>query len=195
MALLSSTVSYGDMKARLVASAKDEDITAFSAVDKLLGYDSGRLSVNSRLDLAMQDADLEPLIVQVRSSSLANCPCSFYRLVLCERVSFWWERVDEPTPVTVDVWNRPGGARWGVMDGCTVGGDLFHLLVVALLLLCRNNRSRAILSCWRSVQSGNTFIMLPLLIICTTNVTPLASILFKSQDRFPAGFHIPPVLP
>jgi replication factor C subunit 1 len=68
MALLSSTVSYGDMKARLVASAKDEDITAFSAVDKLLGYDSGRLSVNSRLDLAMQDADLEPLIVQVRSS-------------------------------------------------------------------------------------------------------------------------------
>jgi replication factor C subunit 1 len=67
MALLSSTVSYGDMKARLVASAKDDDITAFSAVDKLLGY-SGRLSVNSRLDLAMQDADLEPLIVQVRSS-------------------------------------------------------------------------------------------------------------------------------
>lgn len=66
MALLSSTVSYGAMKARLTASAKDEDITAFSAVDKLLGFEGGRLSINARLDLAMQDADLEPLIVQVR---------------------------------------------------------------------------------------------------------------------------------
>ncbi|GAQ91039.1 Putative replication factor C subunit [Klebsormidium nitens] len=64
MALLSSTVSYGAMKARLTASAKDEDVTAFSAVDKLLGFEGGRLSINARLDLAMQDADLEPLIVQ-----------------------------------------------------------------------------------------------------------------------------------
>lgn len=136
MALLSSTVSYGDMKARLVASAKDEDITAFSAVDKLLGYDSGRLSVNSRLDLAMQDADLEPLIVQVRRSCCwptvrALFKSSFRR----ERASFCWERVDGSTPVMVDVWNQPGGARWCVVYDCTVGGDLPHLLVVALLFL------------------------------------------------------------
>lgn len=71
MAVLSSSVSYGDMKARLVASAKDEDITAFSAVDKLMGFDGGRLHINARLDLAMQDADLEPLIVQARDGVLS----------------------------------------------------------------------------------------------------------------------------
>lgn len=64
MSLSSSILKYGDIKARLQGSKKDEDVTPFTAVDKLLGYEGGRLRMDERMDLCMSDPDLVPLLIQ-----------------------------------------------------------------------------------------------------------------------------------
>ncbi|GLJ22249.1 hypothetical protein SUGI_0418410 [Cryptomeria japonica] len=64
MSLSSSVLKYADMKARLQSNAKDEDVTPFTAVDKLLGYEGGRLRLDERMDFCMTDPDLIPLIIQ-----------------------------------------------------------------------------------------------------------------------------------
>jgi replication factor C subunit 1 len=64
MSLSSSILKYADIKARLQGSKKDEDITPFTAVDKLLGYEGGRLRMDERMDLSMSDPDLVPLLIQ-----------------------------------------------------------------------------------------------------------------------------------
>ncbi|KAI4372453.1 hypothetical protein MLD38_010681 [Melastoma candidum] len=57
-------IKYDDMKDRLVNSGKDEDISPFTAVDKLLGFNGGKLRMDERIDLSMSDPDLVPLIIQ-----------------------------------------------------------------------------------------------------------------------------------
>lgn len=64
MSLRSRSLKYSDVRTRLMASAKDEDVTPFSAVDKLLGFEGGRLRMDERIDAAMSDMDLVPLLVQ-----------------------------------------------------------------------------------------------------------------------------------
>eukprot|EP00897_Mesotaenium_endlicherianum_P009643 jgi/Mesen1/8707/ME000052S08136 len=64
MALSSRTLSYADLKARLNASAKDEDMKPMAALDKLLGMGAGRLRLDERIDAAMSDIDLIPLMLQ-----------------------------------------------------------------------------------------------------------------------------------
>ncbi|KAL3690417.1 hypothetical protein R1sor_016726 [Riccia sorocarpa] len=64
MSLRSSALSFGDVHARLVASAKDEAISPFSAAEKLLGFDGRNLRMDQRVDMHMADPDLVPLIVQ-----------------------------------------------------------------------------------------------------------------------------------
>ncbi|KAL2610583.1 hypothetical protein R1flu_029156 [Riccia fluitans] len=64
MSLRSSALSFGDVHARLVVSAKDEAITPFSAADKLLGFEGRNLRMDERVDMHMADADLVPLIVE-----------------------------------------------------------------------------------------------------------------------------------
>ncbi|CAM6042954.1 unnamed protein product [Sphagnum compactum] len=64
MSLRSPIVNYADMRTRLMMSAKDEDMSPFSAVDKLLGYEGGRLRMDDRMDAAMSDMDLVPLLIQ-----------------------------------------------------------------------------------------------------------------------------------
>ncbi|KAM0937089.1 putative DNA polymerase III, clamp loader complex, gamma/delta/delta subunit [Dioscorea sansibarensis] len=51
-------------KRRLLASAKDEDISPFTAVDKLFGFNGGELQMDERIDLCMSDPYLVPLIIQ-----------------------------------------------------------------------------------------------------------------------------------
>ena len=53
-----------DMKACWQSNAKDEDVTPFTAMDKLLGYEGGRLRLDERMDLCMSDPDRIPLILQ-----------------------------------------------------------------------------------------------------------------------------------
>lgn len=72
MSLRTRVVKFTDMKARLVSSAKDEDISPFNAVDKLMGFDGGRLRMDERLDASMSDLDLVPLLVQ--ENYINYCP-------------------------------------------------------------------------------------------------------------------------
>ncbi|KAG2259478.1 hypothetical protein Bca52824_078772 [Brassica carinata] len=64
MSLSMSVIKYDDIRQRLLSSAKDEDISPFTAVDKLFGYNGGKLRMDERIDLSMSDFDLVPLIVQ-----------------------------------------------------------------------------------------------------------------------------------
>nr|CAB3490082.1 unnamed protein product [Digitaria exilis] len=64
MSLSQSVVKYDDIRERLNSSAKDEDISPFTAVDKLFGFNGGRLRMDERIDYGMSDPDLVPLIVQ-----------------------------------------------------------------------------------------------------------------------------------
>ncbi|XP_056169280.1 replication factor C subunit 1 isoform X2 [Syzygium oleosum] len=64
MSLSMSVINYDDMKQRLLSSAKDEDISPFTAVDKLFGFNGGKLRMDERIDLSMSDPDLVPLLIQ-----------------------------------------------------------------------------------------------------------------------------------
>ncbi|KAF0895658.1 hypothetical protein E2562_014277 [Oryza meyeriana var. granulata] len=64
MSLSQSVVKYDDIRQRLSSSTKDEDISPFTAVDKLFGFNGGRLRMDERIDLSMSDPDLVPLIIQ-----------------------------------------------------------------------------------------------------------------------------------
>ncbi|KAJ8486594.1 hypothetical protein OPV22_019079 [Ensete ventricosum] len=64
MSISKSAINYDDVRQRLLSSAKDEDISPFTAVDKLFGFNGGKLRMDERIDLSMSDPDLVPLIVQ-----------------------------------------------------------------------------------------------------------------------------------
>ncbi|KAI3939095.1 hypothetical protein MKX01_001963 [Papaver californicum] len=64
MSLSMSVIQYDDVRQRLLSSAKDEDISPFTAVDKLFGFNGGKLRMDERVDLCMSDADLVPLLIQ-----------------------------------------------------------------------------------------------------------------------------------
>ncbi|KAG8501808.1 hypothetical protein CXB51_004680 [Gossypium anomalum] len=64
MSLSMSVINYNDIKQRLLSSSKDEDISPFTAVDKLFGFNGGKLRMDERIDLSMSDPDLVPLLVQ-----------------------------------------------------------------------------------------------------------------------------------
>ena len=61
--------------------SKDADMSPFEAGRKLLALDSAKLTLNDRIDLVFQDADLVPLLVQVHTYCILVCwlyttPCS-----------------------------------------------------------------------------------------------------------------------
>ncbi|KAM6558345.1 hypothetical protein CsatA_027584 [Cannabis sativa] len=64
MSLSMSVIKYDDVRQRLLMSAKDEDISPFTAVDKLFGFNSGKLRMDEKMDFSMSDPDLVPLIIQ-----------------------------------------------------------------------------------------------------------------------------------
>ncbi|KAK1288336.1 hypothetical protein QJS10_CPB19g01289 [Acorus calamus] len=64
MSLSLSVIKYDDIRGRLLSSSKDEDISPFTAVDKLFGYNGGKLRMDERIDLSMSDPDLVPLLIQ-----------------------------------------------------------------------------------------------------------------------------------
>ncbi|XP_057455870.1 replication factor C subunit 1 [Lotus japonicus] len=64
MSLSMSVINYDDIRKRLLNNAKDEDISPFTAVDKLFGFNAGRLRMDERIDLSMSDPDLVPLLIQ-----------------------------------------------------------------------------------------------------------------------------------
>ncbi len=68
--------------------SKDADMSPFEAGRKLLALDSAKLTLNDRIDLVFQDADLVPLLVQVLKRFTVLCLLSHHILRSCvERVS------------------------------------------------------------------------------------------------------------
>ncbi|KAL8501028.1 hypothetical protein ACS0TY_020559 [Phlomoides rotata] len=64
MSLSLSVIKFDDIKERLQSSSKDENISPFTAVDKLFGFNAGKLRMDERIDLSMSDPDLVPLLIQ-----------------------------------------------------------------------------------------------------------------------------------
>ncbi|KAG4980033.1 hypothetical protein JHK84_033609 [Glycine max] len=64
MSLSMSIINYDDIRQRFLTNAKDEDISPFTAVDKLFGFNAGKLKMDERINLSMSDPDLVPLIIQ-----------------------------------------------------------------------------------------------------------------------------------
>ncbi|KAL2346835.1 hypothetical protein Fmac_000835 [Flemingia macrophylla] len=64
MSLSMSVINYDDIRQRFLTNAKDEDISPFTAVDKLFGFNAGKLKMDERINLSMSDPDLVPLLVQ-----------------------------------------------------------------------------------------------------------------------------------
>ncbi|PON35674.1 Replication factor C subunit [Trema orientale] len=64
MSLSMSVIKFDDVRQRMLMSAKDEDISPFTAVEKLFGFNAGKLRMDERIDLSMSDLDLVPLIIQ-----------------------------------------------------------------------------------------------------------------------------------
>lgn len=52
-----------------MGGGKDADMSPFEAGRKLLSLESEKMSLNDRIDLVFQDADLVPLLIQV-----GHCP-------------------------------------------------------------------------------------------------------------------------
>ncbi|KAL2344013.1 hypothetical protein Fmac_005298 [Flemingia macrophylla] len=59
-----SVINYDDIRQRFLTNAKDEDISPFTFVDKLSGFNAGKLKMDERINLSMSDPDLVPLLVQ-----------------------------------------------------------------------------------------------------------------------------------
>ncbi|KAJ8750404.1 hypothetical protein K2173_014319 [Erythroxylum novogranatense] len=76
MSLSMSIIKYNDVRQRLLSSAKDEDISPFTAVDKLFGFGGGKLRMDERIDLSISDPDLVPLIVQENYINYRPCSVS-----------------------------------------------------------------------------------------------------------------------
>uniref|UniRef100_A0A6N2KQP9 Replication factor C subunit 1 n=1 Tax=Salix viminalis TaxID=40686 RepID=A0A6N2KQP9_SALVM len=78
MSLSMSVINYDDVRQRLQGSAKDEDISPFTAVDNMLlivifgfrlfGFSGGKLRMDERIGLSMSDPDLVPLLIQEADS-------------------------------------------------------------------------------------------------------------------------------
>ncbi|KAI9107657.1 hypothetical protein K1719_021320 [Acacia pycnantha] len=64
MSLSKSVINYDDIRQRLLSSSKDEDISPFTAVDKLFSFNAGKLKMDERISLGMSDPDLVPLLIQ-----------------------------------------------------------------------------------------------------------------------------------
>ncbi|CAH9089081.1 unnamed protein product [Cuscuta epithymum] len=64
LSLSKSVISYDDIRQRLQTSSKDEDMSPFTAVDKLFGFNGGKMKIDERISLCMSDPDLVPLIIQ-----------------------------------------------------------------------------------------------------------------------------------
>ncbi|OMO94457.1 hypothetical protein COLO4_16322 [Corchorus olitorius] len=92
MSLSMSVIQYDDIRRRLLSSSKDEDISPFTAVDKLFGFNGGKLRMDERIDLSMSDPDLVPLIIQenyinYRPSSSAKDDSGVKRMNLIARAA------------------------------------------------------------------------------------------------------------
>ncbi|CAL5211681.1 unnamed protein product [Lathyrus oleraceus] len=92
MGLSMSVINYDDIRQRLLTNAKDEDISPFTAVDKLFGFNAGKMKMDERINLSMSDPDLVPLLIQenyinYRPSSAGKDDNGIKRMALIARAA------------------------------------------------------------------------------------------------------------
>ncbi|XP_008790185.1 replication factor C subunit 1 isoform X2 [Phoenix dactylifera] len=130
MSLSQSVINYDDIRQRLLSSSKDEDISPFTAVDKLFGFNGGKLHMEERVDLSMSDPDLIPLIIQenyinYRPSSIGKDDNGVKRMSLIARAA---ESIGDGDIVNVQIrrYRQWQLSQAGSFASCIIPAALMH---------------------------------------------------------------------
>ncbi|XP_043811730.1 replication factor C subunit 1 isoform X3 [Manihot esculenta] len=130
MSLSMSVIKYDDVRQRLLSSAKDEDISPFTAVDKLFGFNGGKLRMDERIDLSMSDPDLVPLITQenyinYRPSSIGKDESGMKRMSMLARAA---ESIANGDIVNVQIrrYRQWQLSQTGSLASCIIPAALLH---------------------------------------------------------------------
>lgn len=130
MALRSRHLSSEGVKSRALSSAKDEDLRPMAAVDKLLSAAAGRERLEARLDAALSDIDLLPLMLAEnylnhRPTTPPNDPEGVLWMEAAARAA---DSISEGDRVNVAVrrYQRWQHLPFAAFMGCVVPGGLMH---------------------------------------------------------------------
>ncbi|KAL8057920.1 hypothetical protein ABFX02_04G215200 [Erythranthe guttata] len=130
MSLSMSVIKFDDIKQRLQSSSKDEDISPFTAVDKLFGFNAGKLRMDERIDLSMSDPDLVPLLIQenyinYRPSSAGKDDNGMKRMNLIARAA---ESIGDGDIINVQIrrYRQWQLSQFGSLTSCIIPAALLH---------------------------------------------------------------------
>ncbi|KAJ9189132.1 hypothetical protein P3X46_000462 [Hevea brasiliensis] len=130
MSLSMSVIKYDDVRQRLLSSAKDEDISPFTAVDKLFGFNGGKLRMDERIDLSMSDPDLVPLLIQenyinYRPSSIGKDESGMKRMSMIARAA---ESIADGDIINVQIrrYRQWQLSQTGSLASCIIPAALLH---------------------------------------------------------------------
>ncbi|KAE8735716.1 Replication factor C subunit 1 [Hibiscus syriacus] len=130
MSLSMSIINYNDIRQRLLSSSKDEDISPFTAVDKLFGFNGGKLRMDERIDLSMSDLDLVPLLVQenyinYKPSSIGKDDSGIKRMNLIARAA---ESIGDGDIVNVQIrrYRQWQLSQTSALSSCIIPAALLH---------------------------------------------------------------------
>ncbi|KAI3450784.1 hypothetical protein Pfo_007449 [Paulownia fortunei] len=130
MSLSMSVIKFDDIKQRLQSSSKDEDISPFTAVDKLFGFNGGKLRMDERIDLSMSDPDLVPLLIQenyinYRPSSAGKDDNGMKRMSLLARAA---ESIGDGDIINVQIrrYRQWQLSQIGSLASCIIPAALLH---------------------------------------------------------------------
>ncbi|KAL6511078.1 replication factor C subunit 1 [Orobanche gracilis] len=130
MSLSMSVIKFDDIRQRLQSSSKDEDISPFTAVDKLFGFKGGKLRMDERIDLSMSDPDLVPLIIQenyinYRPSSAGKDDNGMKRMSLLARAA---ESIGDGDIISVQIrrYRQWQLSQTGCLASCIIPAALLH---------------------------------------------------------------------
>lgn len=130
MSLSMSVIKYDDIRKRLLSSSKDEDISPFTAVDKLFGFNGAKLRMDERIDLSMSDPDLVPLLIQenylnYRPSSAGKDDNGVKRMSLIARAA---ESIGDGDIINVQIrrYRQWQLSQSGSLVSCIIPAALLH---------------------------------------------------------------------
>ncbi|XWS08179.1 hypothetical protein CRYUN_Cryun41cG0057700 [Craigia yunnanensis] len=130
MSLSMSVIKYDDIRQRLLSSSKDEDISPFTAVDKLFGFNGGNLRMDERIDLSMSDLDLVPLLIQenyinYRPSSIGKDDSGMKRMNSIARAA---ESIGDGDIINVQIrrYRQWQLSQTGSLSSCIIPAALLH---------------------------------------------------------------------
>ncbi|XVF82647.1 hypothetical protein PTKIN_Ptkin16aG0065700 [Pterospermum kingtungense] len=130
MSLSMSVIKYDDIRQRLLSSSKDEDISPFTAVDKLFSFNGGKLRMDERIDLSMSDLDLVPLLVQenyinYRPSSIGKDDNGMKRMNSIARAA---ESISDGDIINVQIrrYRQWQLSQAGCFSSCIIPASLLH---------------------------------------------------------------------